>query len=480
VTESTSQRRRLLLTVLQFIDLGVVAVSLIFTLVLMSRETTVNGWLSFLEIRLSLGNVLFGVTYVLAWNVILRVCRLYHSQRLAPASREIQEIATAAFIGVIPLVPVRSLLDMDALRHGAVEVFGLTVFLGLVLERRTLRMVAHQLRSRGRNLRQVLFVGDGHEASRMTTLFARQESLGYRVVSAIDVGHLNGWDQAEHQGGVLARVEEELARTPVDEVFISLPMFRSTGLIERLVSLCEQEGIAVRVLSRLAELQWSWASVDSLMGQPVITISPTGPHVDMGGMVTKRILDVVVSSIALVVLAPVFAAIALAVKLDSKGPVLFAQERVGFNRRRFRVFKFRTMVPDAETLQKDVEHLNEAQGPVFKITNDPRVTRVGRFLRRTSLDELPQFANVLRGDMSLVGPRPLPVRDFERIDTRWHRRRFSMKPGLTCLWQVARREPKFDEWVRMDMEYIDNWSMNLDLMILLKTIPAVLSRHGAQ
>jgi exopolysaccharide biosynthesis polyprenyl glycosylphosphotransferase len=480
MTASTTQRRRVLITVLQFVDLAVVAVSLIFTIVLMSEETTLNGWLSFFEIRLSLGNVLFGISYVLAWNTILRLRGLYHSQRLSPASHEIREVGTAVLVAVIPLVPLRSIFDLDALRNGAVEAFGITVFIGLVAERRLLRMLAYQLRLRGRNLRQILFVGDGHEASRMTALFARQETLGYRVVTAIDVGQLNGCDPSQHQDNVLVRVEEELARGAVDEVFISLPMLRWTELIERLVSLCEQEGIAVRVLSRLAELRWSWASVDSLMGQPVITISPTGPHVDMGGMVAKRVLDVVVSAAALVGLAPLFAAIALAIKLDSKGPVLFAQERVGFNRRRFRVYKFRTMVPDAEALQQHVEHLNEAQGPVFKIKNDPRVTRVGGFLRRTSLDELPQFVNVLRGDMSLVGPRPLPVRDFERIDTRWHRRRFSMKPGLTCLWQVTRREPKFDEWVRMDMEYIDNWSLDLDFKILAKTIPAVLSRHGAQ
>jgi exopolysaccharide biosynthesis polyprenyl glycosylphosphotransferase len=482
MTVSTAQRRRVLMTALQFIDLGVVAACLTFTLVLVSAETTVKGWLSFFEIRLRLGNVLFAITYVLAWNVILRVCGLYHSQRLAPASREVKEIGTAVVVGVMPLVPLRSILDLDALRHGAVEAFGISVFLCLVLERRLLRMVAYQLRARGRNLRQILFVGDSLEAVRMTSLFTRRENLGYRIVKSIDVGHVNGngREHAENEDAVLARVEAELAHGTIDEVFVSLPMFRSGGLIERLVSLCEQEGIAVRVLSRLADLHWSWASVDSLMGEPVITISPTGPNVDMGGMFAKRVLDVVVSTAALVLLAPVFAAIALAIKLDSRGAIIFAQERVGFNRRRFRVFKFRTMVPDAEARQKEIEHLNEAEGPVFKIQKDPRLTRVGGFLRRTSLDELPQFFNVLRGDMSLVGPRPLPVRDFERIETRWHRRRFSMKPGLTCLWQVTRREPKFDEWIRMDMEYIDNWSLDLDFKILVKTIPAVLSRHGAQ
>jgi lipopolysaccharide/colanic/teichoic acid biosynthesis glycosyltransferase len=171
--------------------------------------------------------------------------------------------------------------------------------------------------------------------------------------------------------------------------------------------------------------------------------------------------------------------IAAAVRLDSPGPIVFRQQRVGLKRRRFWAYKFRTMVTDAERLQATLEQRNEAQGPVFKIRDDPRITRVGRWLRQTSLDELPQLLNVLKGEMSLVGPRPLPIRDVDRMDVRWHKRRFSVKPGITCLWQVMRRTPEFDEWIRSDMEYIDNWSLVLDLKILARTVPAVLSRQGA-
>jgi lipopolysaccharide/colanic/teichoic acid biosynthesis glycosyltransferase len=181
----------------------------------------------------------------------------------------------------------------------------------------------------------------------------------------------------------------------------------------------------------------------------------------------------------LVLSAPICLLIALLIKLDSPGPVLFVQERVGLGGRRFRFYKFRTMVVDAERRQADLEDMNEASGPVFKIRKDPRVTRLGSVIRKLSLDELPQFFNVLRGDMSLVGPRPLPVRDVLRIDRRAHKRRFSVKPGITCLYQVDGRTFSFEEWIRTDMEYIDNWSLRLDLEILAKTIPAVLSRRGA-
>src|SRR5204863_8817602 len=165
---------------------------------------------------------------------------------------------------------------------------------------------------------------------------------------------------------------------------------------------------------------------------------------------------------------------------DSRGPIVFVQERVGFNKRRFRMFKFRTMLSDAEARMKEIEHLNEKSGPIFKIKNDPRITRVGKWLRRTSNDELPQLVNVLLGDMSIVGPRPLSVRDAVRMELAWHKRRFSVKPGITCLWQVSGRSNlSFEQWMQLDLEYIDRWSLGLDASILLRTIPAIVLARGA-
>jgi exopolysaccharide biosynthesis polyprenyl glycosylphosphotransferase len=393
---------------------------------------------------------------------------------MAPTTQEVRDIGAAVLIAVLPLLPLRRLLDLQALSAGGVELFGLVVFVGLVVERAGLRLIAAALRRTGRNLRNVVVIGTHDDNADLQGLLAHRTGLGYSVVASFDTTAAVG--EADR---VMAELEAQLKNEPVDEVFVVASPMGADELVSRVVSACEQEGVTVRLFSRLPELAWAWASVDTLLGQPVITVSSTRPETAMWALMAKRVIDVVGAAVALVVLAPVFAVVALAVRFDSAGPVVFAQDRIGRNRRRFRVFKFRTMVAGADAMQASVEHLNEAEGPVFKIENDPRVTRVGRVLRRTSLDELPQLWNVLRGDMSLVGPRPLPVRDFERIETRWHRRRFSVKPGLTCLWQVQSREPKFDEWIAMDMEYIDNWSLALDLKILAKTIPAVLSRHGA-
>jgi exopolysaccharide biosynthesis polyprenyl glycosylphosphotransferase len=218
--------------------------------------------------------------------------------------------------------------------------------------------------------------------------------------------------------------------------------------------------------------------VDELEGVPVVTIR-SGPEEDWR-LLAKRLIDILGSVALLLVLAPFFALVAWLIKLDSRGTVFFMQERIGFNKRRFKLIKFRTMTDGADQQQTLLEHLNEVEGPVFKIKNDPRVTRLGKFLRRFSIDELPQLFNVLKGDMSLVGPRPLPVRDVERIDVTSHKRRFSIKPGITCLWQVnGRSNIRFDDWVLLDLEYIDKWSLGLDLLILLKTIPAVLKGPGA-
>jgi exopolysaccharide biosynthesis polyprenyl glycosylphosphotransferase len=277
---------------------------------------------------------------------------------------------------------------------------------------------------------------------------------------------------------IVEELNSVIANQPIDEVLVALPIDKYRPLVETIVHHCEEQGIIVRVRTEMFNLQIARSHVDDLQGVPVLTIQ-SGPT-DGWQLIMKRLIDIVGSAALLLALAPLFAVVTLLIRLDSAGPLFFAQERVGFNKRRFMMIKFRTMVAEADRQQNLLEHLNEAEGPVFKIKNDPRVTPIGRFLRRFSIDELPQLFNVLKGDMSLVGPRPLPVRDVERIDAQWHKRRFSIKPGITCLWQVnGRSNIGFNEWVRMDLDYIDKWSLGLDLLILMKTIPAVFKGPGA-
>jgi exopolysaccharide biosynthesis polyprenyl glycosylphosphotransferase len=255
-------------------------------------------------------------------------------------------------------------------------------------------------------------------------------------------------------------------------------MHKYGALVDTIVRHCEEQGIIVRVRTEMFKTGFARSYTDELEGVPVVTIQ-SGPQ-DGWQLIAKRLIDILGSAGLLLVLAPFFAIVTLLIRLDSTGSILFAQERVGLNKRRFRMLKFRTMLDGADQQQLVLEHLNEAEGPVFKIRNDPRITRVGRILRRFSIDELPQLFNVLKGDMSLVGPRPLPVRDVNRINVQWHKRRFSIKPGITCLWQVnGRSNIGFNDWVRMDLDYIDKWSLGLDLKILMKTIPVVLRGPGA-
>jgi exopolysaccharide biosynthesis polyprenyl glycosylphosphotransferase len=277
---------------------------------------------------------------------------------------------------------------------------------------------------------------------------------------------------------IVEQLNSVIAEQTVDEVLVALPMDKYGPVVEAIVRQCEEQGIIVRLRTEMSNLHVARSYIDELQGLAVLTIQ-SGP-LDSWRLVVKRLIDIVVSAAVLIALAPLFIVVALLIKLESAGPVFFTQERVGYNKRRFKILKFRTMVADSDKQQEALEHLNEADGPVFKIKNDPRITRLGWFLRRFSIDELPQLLNVLKGDMSLVGPRPLPVRDVERIELRWHKRRFSIKPGITCLWQVnGRSNIGFDDWVRMDLEYIDQWSLALDFRILVKTLPAVFLGPGA-
>jgi exopolysaccharide biosynthesis polyprenyl glycosylphosphotransferase len=269
-----------------------------------------------------------------------------------------------------------------------------------------------------------------------------------------------------------------LRNNVVDEVVISLPMKSLYDQASRIVALCEEQGIIVRFLSDIFDLKFGRSEAEQFEEDSVITVS-TGA-MEGWQVLAKRVFDFITSLILLAVLSPLFIIIAVLIKFKSSGPIFFTQLRPGLNKRPFRMIKFRTMVKDADEIIDRFAHLNQESGPAFKIKNDPRITSIGKLLRRASVDELPQLINVLKGEMSLVGPRPLFYWEFERINEDWIKRRCSVKPGITGLWQVnGRSNLAFDKRILIDLEYIDNWSLGLDFSILLKTLPAVLFSKGA-
>ena len=252
------------------------------------------------------------------------------------------------------------------------------------------------------------------------------------------------------------------------------------GLVEKAIQACELEGIEAWLLADFFNTQLSRTVLDDFFGKPVLIFRRTLEDSWQG--LAKQVIDVVLGVIGLILTSWLFLGVAVLIKLTSPGPVLFRQQRSGLNGQPFVMLKFRSMVSDAEQRKHEVEVLNEMSGPVFKVAEDPRITPIGRWLRKFSLDELPQLVNVVRGEMSLVGPRPLPVDETSKFGDFAHRRRLSVKPGITCLWQISgRNEVKdFKDWIRLDLEYIDNWSLWLDLKILARTIPVVLAGTGAR
>jgi len=252
------------------------------------------------------------------------------------------------------------------------------------------------------------------------------------------------------------------------------------GEVEKAIQACELEGVEVWLMAGFFNTQVSHTVLDEFRGLPVLVFRST-PEESWQAM-AKQILDFAGAAVLLVIISPIMILVALAIRVTSPGPVLFTQQRSGLNGRPFTMLKFRSMVSNAEQSKHELASLNEMNGPVFKVSNDPRITPIGRFLRRYSIDESPQLINVLRGEMSLVGPRPLPVDEVRRFNDLAHRRRLSVKPGLTCLWQISGRNDlkDFQDWVRLDLEYIDNWSLWLDLRILLRTVPVVLAGTGAK
>jgi exopolysaccharide biosynthesis polyprenyl glycosylphosphotransferase len=277
--------------------------------------------------------------------------------------------------------------------------------------------------------------------------------------------------------GTVDDISSVLKNHVIDEVILAIPRAMIPN-VDRIAYACEEEGVKLRFMADVFDVHVARMRLVELGSLPMLTLEPVAQ--EAWKVFVKRTIDLAACLVLLPVVLPVVGIIALAVKLDSPGPFFFIQERIGQNKRRFPIFKFRTMVKDAEKMMAQVEQLNEAEGPIFKIAKDPRVTRVGQFLRKTSLDELPQIFNIIRGEMSLVGPRPMSIRDVDLFDQGIQRKRFSVKPGLTCLWQVSgRSQLPFSKWLELDLYYIDHWSLSLDFKILFKTIPAVLKGRGA-
>jgi exopolysaccharide biosynthesis polyprenyl glycosylphosphotransferase len=341
--------------------------------------------------------------------------------------------------------------------------------------RAILRTWFTRLRSRGYNAHYMLVVGTGRLARDFADRVESRPGLGIRVIGHLAVPGETTGDLARPVFGTIDDLGRVFHERVVDEVAVCLePAFLRYR--DSIIRLAVDEGKAVREPVDPIGLPLPTARVEDFDG--LVVRSHVFDQEHEIALAVKRAVDVGGSLVGLILLSPLLLATALAIRLRDGPPVLFRQTRVGLSGRPFTIFKFRTMVPDAEARLAEVRHLNERNGIVFKAANDPRVTRLGRILRAMSVDELPQLWNVLKGDMSLIGPRPPLVGEVAEYDI-WHRRRLSMRPGITGLWQVeARHEPEFDRWVERDLAYIDRWSPLLDLKILLRTIPAVMGRTG--
>ncbi len=476
----SSTRRQMLLSALKFFDLMVLVASFWLASLPAMYESGVS-FSEFFSMRIKIQNFVIFLGLMIVWHIIFSSFGLYESRRLLPRQADVVDtlkatsLCTLAVAGAAMLFRIR-MVDLAFL----VVLWGASSMV-VMSSRLLLRGFLYSVRRHGRNARHALIVGTNPRATEFATKIRLRSELGYRVIGFAD-HEWAGMDGFRRSGNQLVcdldGIPEFVRNNVVDEVVIALPLRSFYGCASQIAALCEKQGIVVRFLPRIFNLDRARPTAEDLAGDPLLTLS-SGP-LDGWPVFLKRTLDLVLSAMLLTILSPLLLVTAVLIKLTSTGPVFFRQRRIGLNKRQFWIYKFRTMVVDAEKRMAELEKFNEASGPVFKIRDDPRITPIGRFLRTTSIDELPQLFNVLKGDMSLVGPRPLPLRDYQGFDQDWHRRRFSVRPGITCLWQVyGRSSIPFEKWMELDMQYIDEWSLWLDLKILAGTIPAVLKGSGA-
>ncbi len=398
---------------------------------------------------------------------------LGRSRRTRPLSEEIRAIAAGVLAVSVALMAALFLLNDDASR-AFLMIYAGAAFVGLTANRLLIRGALREARARGYNYRNVVIAGEGTVPDALVATLRAHPEWGLHFAGFVRI------DGALAPGD-LGRIDDlaTLMRDHVVDAVLFAVSDVGLARIEAALAACDEIGVDSHVVLDFFPHKVSRMALDEMGGFPVLGFHAT-PDAAFA-LATKRVSDIGIAALSLIVGAPILAAIALAVAVSTGSPVLFVQRRMGLNGRPFDLYKFRTMVPDAESRQAALIDQNEVRGPAFKMRDDPRVTSIGRFLRRTSIDELPQLWNVLRGEMSIVGPRPPLSSEVVRYERAW-RRRLSVKPGLTCLWQISGRSDtaSFEDWMRQDLVYIDNWSLWLDLKIVIWTVPAVLFMRGAR
>lgn len=410
------------------------------------------------------------------WYILLDQFSLGRMVRVKMYSALLLEYISVVILGVGLLMACIVLLDFDSISRLILGVFAGINFLVLAVYKLAVYRVMKLFRGKGYNTRSVLIIAD-EDSSFLIDRLLQTKDWGYQIWAIMSD---SSYIKAKYGKKLTVIPESKEMDKLVDGKSIDEVMYCKANLnqeeVKGLIYTCAEVGVIFRMQSEFLSVLSLRSKLSYFNQMPFLSFMNTPGN--YAALKVKLVFDYIVASLILLAISPVMLTIALLVKFGDGGPVFFAQKRVGQNGRRFPCLKFRTMVINAEALKADLMDQNEQEGPVFKIKKDPRVTRVGHFLRKTSLDELPQFINVLRGEMSIVGPRP-PVPSEVKQYERWQRRRLSMKPGITCIWQVSgRNNIPFDQWMKMDMQYIDSWSLKLDLILFLKTFKVMITGDG--
>ncbi len=465
--------------ILPFLDV-VVALGVLALVLTVSNLDELPSVAEFLGRRVTLKNVGLLVVFILIWAGISIYIRLPRATRRITMQRDARAVAVLCTLGAAPGLLFAVTSVSGAFGWPELMTFWVLSIIALILLRVGIRITGNLVGPWFAPSRRCVIVGSGPRAFVLAQSLAESVEIRYQILGFVDHPGEHSQPEILSTGllGGVDRLPEILKNEVVDELLIALPMKSCYSEIQSAISTCEQVGISCHIPTDSFSYSIGKPRLGADHRRHVITLDVVSRDETL---LIKRAIDIVGAAAGLLILGPLMLVIGIIIRLTSPGAAVFQQTRYGLNKRVFTMYKFRTMFLGAEWRQEQLESHNEMSGPVFKIQNDPRITPIGRFLRRASLDELPQLWNVLTGSMSLVGPRPLPLRDVSRFSDAWLMRRFSVKPGLTCLWQISgRSNVGFERWIELDLRYIDNWSLALDFQILYRTIGAVLRGSGAR